>query len=31
MNAACQMISVSKACLPITLLETLRTVSGEPP
>jgi hypothetical protein len=31
MNAACQIISVSNAFLPMTLLATLRTVSGDPP
>ena len=31
MNTACQIISVSNAFLPMTLCETLRTVSGEPP
>src|SRR5687768_1080867 len=31
MNAACQIISVSNAFLPMTLRDTLRTVSGDPP
>ena len=31
MNAACQISSVSKAFLPMTLRATLRTVSGDPP
>src|SRR6186997_2034552 len=31
MNADCQIISVSKAFLPMTLRDTLRTVSGDPP
>jgi hypothetical protein len=31
MNAACQIISVSNGFLPMTLLATFRTVSGDPP
>jgi hypothetical protein len=31
MNAPCQIISVWKAFLPMMLLATLRTVSGDPP
>ena len=31
MKTACQIISVSKAFLPMTLRATLRTVSGDPP